>query len=147
MIVVSLIVAAAENNVIGKANRLPWNLPRELAHFKAVTTGHHIIMVCSERGWSVCAVLFIPSREGKRTRVLEEHCLTESIWCLPGTLYTTTPHNSCFAHMHVQLPLCTFSDFMLEMIVTLHFGVLLCTIHLMLPYRWQEKQGKVRPSL
>jgi dihydrofolate reductase len=41
---ISLIVAAAENNVIGKNNQLIWRLPADLAFFKQKTTGHTIIM-------------------------------------------------------------------------------------------------------
>jgi dihydrofolate reductase len=41
---VSLIVAVAENGVIGKNNELPWRLSADLKHFKQITTGHHIIM-------------------------------------------------------------------------------------------------------
>lgn len=40
----SLIVAASENNVIGKDNRLPWHLPDDLKRFKALTKGHPVIM-------------------------------------------------------------------------------------------------------
>ncbi len=41
---VSIIAAVAENNVIGRDNALPWRLPADLKHFKALTTGHSIIM-------------------------------------------------------------------------------------------------------
>lgn len=41
---ISIIVAAANNGVIGKAGGLPWHLPAELARFKQITTGHPIIM-------------------------------------------------------------------------------------------------------
>ncbi|CAN1516443.1 MAG: dihydrofolate reductase [Sulfuritalea sp.] len=41
---ISLIVALAKNNVIGLNNTLPWHLPEDLKHFRALTTGHHIIM-------------------------------------------------------------------------------------------------------
>ncbi|PIE45805.1 MAG: dihydrofolate reductase [Gammaproteobacteria bacterium] len=41
---ISLIVAAADNNVIGKNNQLPWHLPRDLQYFKRITTGCPIIM-------------------------------------------------------------------------------------------------------
>lgn len=41
---VSLIVAAAKNDVIGKQGGLPWNLPKEMAYFKKTTMGHPIIM-------------------------------------------------------------------------------------------------------
>ena len=40
----SIIVAVAKNNVIGKDNDLIWHLPRDLKHFKETTSGHYIIM-------------------------------------------------------------------------------------------------------
>jgi dihydrofolate reductase len=40
----SLVVAVAENGVIGRDNRLPWRLPDDLAYFKRVTMGHPIVM-------------------------------------------------------------------------------------------------------
>lgn len=39
-----LIAAAAENNALGKDNALLWHLPDDFKHFKALTTGHYIIM-------------------------------------------------------------------------------------------------------
>ncbi len=41
--IVSLIVAVAENNVIGKDNNLIWHLPKDMAFFKATTLNHHIV--------------------------------------------------------------------------------------------------------
>jgi dihydrofolate reductase len=41
--ILSIIVAAAENNVIGKDNRLIWRLPADMKFFKDKTTGHVII--------------------------------------------------------------------------------------------------------
>ena len=41
---VSLIVAISDNNVIGYKNQLPWHIPQDLARFKTLTQGHHIIM-------------------------------------------------------------------------------------------------------
>lgn len=40
----SLIVAVAENGVIGDRNRLLWHIAEDLRHFKAVTTGHPVVM-------------------------------------------------------------------------------------------------------
>lgn len=40
---VSIIVAVAENNVIGKDNSLIWHLPADMKFFKDKTTGHCII--------------------------------------------------------------------------------------------------------
>ncbi len=39
-----LIAAVARNRVIGKDNRLLWNLPEDMAHFKALTAGHAVLM-------------------------------------------------------------------------------------------------------
>jgi len=41
---ISIIVAFANNRVIGKDNQLIWHLPNDLKHFKAVTSGHPVIM-------------------------------------------------------------------------------------------------------
>ena len=40
----SIVVAKAKNNIIGKDNKIIWNLPEDLKHFKELTTGHTIIM-------------------------------------------------------------------------------------------------------
>jgi dihydrofolate reductase len=39
-----LVVAVAENDVIGRRNRLPWQLPADLRHFKSLTLGKPILM-------------------------------------------------------------------------------------------------------
>ena len=41
---ISIIVAFANNRVIGRDNQLIWHLPNDLKHFKAVTSGHPVIM-------------------------------------------------------------------------------------------------------
>ena len=41
---ISAIVAYAENFVIGKDNQIPWHLPGDLKYFKRVTLGHCVIM-------------------------------------------------------------------------------------------------------
>ncbi len=40
---ISLIVAASENNVIGRDNDLPWKLPDDMKFFVRTTKGHHIL--------------------------------------------------------------------------------------------------------
>jgi len=45
----ALIVAVAANGVIGRDGKLPWHLPEDLRHFRALTTGHSIIM--GRRTW------------------------------------------------------------------------------------------------
>ncbi len=41
---ISIVVAIAANNAIGKDNQLLWRLPNDLKHFKEITSGHTIIM-------------------------------------------------------------------------------------------------------
>ena len=38
------IVCVAANNCIGRGGRLPWNVPLDMAHFKALTMGHALIV-------------------------------------------------------------------------------------------------------
>ncbi len=40
----SIIVAVAENNVIGRNNSLIWHITEDLKYFKRITSGHTIIM-------------------------------------------------------------------------------------------------------
>jgi len=46
---VTLVVARARNGVIGANGGLPWHLPEDLKHFRALTTGHSIVM--GRRTW------------------------------------------------------------------------------------------------
>ena len=41
---IALIAAMANRRVIGKDNQMPWHLPEDLRHFKAVTLGKPIVM-------------------------------------------------------------------------------------------------------
>ena len=41
---ISAIVAVSENNVIGRDGHLPWHLSQDLKRFKAITTGHAIVL-------------------------------------------------------------------------------------------------------
>jgi dihydrofolate reductase len=44
IVIISFIVAVSENNVIGKANKLPWRLPTDMKYFKNVTWAMPVIM-------------------------------------------------------------------------------------------------------
>ena len=41
---ISIIVAVAENGVIGDNNRLLWHISEDLRRFKRITTGHPVVM-------------------------------------------------------------------------------------------------------
>ncbi len=56
-----LVVAAARNNVIGRDGGLPWRLPNDLKHFKAVTMGHPIVM--GRRTWDELGRSPLPGRD------------------------------------------------------------------------------------
>jgi dihydrofolate reductase len=49
MTALALIAAVARNGVIGGGNTLPWRLPADLQRFRALTTGHAVIM--GRRTW------------------------------------------------------------------------------------------------
>jgi dihydrofolate reductase len=57
---IALIVAAADNDVIGRNNQLPWHLPDEFGHFKRTTLGHHVIM--GRRTWESQGKRPLPNR-------------------------------------------------------------------------------------
>ena len=41
---ISIVVAAAENGVIGKDNQLLWKLSSDLKRFKNITSNHYILL-------------------------------------------------------------------------------------------------------
>lgn len=40
----TLIAAVAKNRVIGRAGKIPWNIPEDMKHFREMTTGNVIVM-------------------------------------------------------------------------------------------------------
>ena len=57
---ISIIVAIADNNAIGKDNQLLWHLSEDLKRFKQLTTGHTIIM--GKRTFESLPVRPLPNR-------------------------------------------------------------------------------------
>lgn len=55
-----LIWAQAANRVIGRDGDMPWYVPEDLAHFKAVTSGHPVVM--GRRTWESLQVRPLPGR-------------------------------------------------------------------------------------
>jgi dihydrofolate reductase len=62
-----IIAAVARNRVIGKDNRLLWNIPEDMAHFKALTSGHTVIM--GRKTWESLPPRFRPL-PGRRNIVI-----------------------------------------------------------------------------
>lgn len=62
-----MIWAQASNGVIGIDGVMPWNLPEDMAHFKAVTMGHPVIM--GRRTWDSIPARFRPLA-GRRNIVI-----------------------------------------------------------------------------
>jgi dihydrofolate reductase len=58
MTILNLILARASNGVIGKGNALPWRLPEDMAHLKALTIGHPVIM--GRKTWDSLPAKFRP---------------------------------------------------------------------------------------
>jgi len=64
---VVIIAAVARNRVIGRDNQLIWNIPEDMAHFKALTTGHTVIM--GRKTWESLPPRFRPL-PGRRNIVI-----------------------------------------------------------------------------
>ncbi|PKO90498.1 MAG: diacylglycerol kinase [Betaproteobacteria bacterium HGW-Betaproteobacteria-12] len=62
-----IIAAVARNRVIGKDNQLLWNIPEDMAHFKALTQGHAVLM--GRKTWESLPERFRPL-PGRRNIVI-----------------------------------------------------------------------------
>ena len=58
---ISIIVAAAENGVIGRKGDLPWHLPDDLKFFQRTTLGHHVIM--GRKNWDSIPLKYRPLKD------------------------------------------------------------------------------------
>lgn len=57
---INIIVAIAENNAIGKDNKLPWHLRQDLQYFKQTTLGAAVIM--GRKTWDSLTIKPLPRR-------------------------------------------------------------------------------------
>ena len=62
-----IIAAVAKNRAIGKDNQLLWNIPQDMAHFKALTAGHTVVM--GRKTWESLPPRFRPL-PGRRNIVI-----------------------------------------------------------------------------
>jgi dihydrofolate reductase len=67
---VGLIWAQSTSGVIGRDGGIPWVLPEDLAHFKALTMGHTVLM--GRRTWESLPVRFRPL-PGRRNIVVSRN--------------------------------------------------------------------------
>lgn len=79
-----LIAAIARNGVIGKDNRLLWNIPEDMAHFKALTAGHAVLM--GRKTWESLPERFRPL-PGRRNIVISR----QTDYVAPGAEVAMTP--------------------------------------------------------
>jgi dihydrofolate reductase len=56
--VIGLVWAQAENGVVGRDNAIPWRIPEDLAHFRALTIGSTVVM--GRRTWDSLPPRFRP---------------------------------------------------------------------------------------
>jgi dihydrofolate reductase len=81
---VTLIAAVARRGVIGRGNALPWHLPEDLRHFRAVTTGHPVIM--GRKTWDSLPPRFRPL-PGRRNVVVTR----QAGWMADGAEAVSSP--------------------------------------------------------
>jgi dihydrofolate reductase len=55
---ISLVAATARNRVIGRSGAIPWRIPEDVERFKALTTGHAVVM--GRRTWESLPASFRP---------------------------------------------------------------------------------------
>ncbi len=95
---VSMIVAMASNRAIGKDNRMPWHLPADLKHFKAITMGCPVIMG-RKTFESILAALGKPL-PGRKNIVITRN----AAFSHPGITTATTPEAALRASLATMVP-------------------------------------------
>lgn len=84
---VVIIAAVATNRVIGKDNQLIWNIPEDMAHFKALTAGHTVVM--GRKTWESLPPRFRPL-PGRRNIVISR----QADYAAPGADVTHSLENA-----------------------------------------------------
>jgi len=124
---ISLIVAMAQNGVIGRANALPWRLPEDLKRFKEYTLGKPILMgrktfesigrplpgrlnlvLTRDSGWHAEGVTVVHSVE----EALQQTRSSEELVAIGGAeiyrLLLPLAHRIYLTHVHADVPGDTF---------------------------------------
>jgi len=74
---ISIVAAIARGRVIGRDNAIPWRIPEDVSHFRAITMGHPVVM--GRRTWDSLSDRFRPL-PGRRNIVLSR----DPDWHEPG---------------------------------------------------------------
>ena len=64
---VTLVAAVCRGGVIGRDGDIPWRIPEDMAHFKALTTGHPVVM--GRKTWDSLPASFRPLPERRNVVV------------------------------------------------------------------------------
>ncbi len=91
----NLIYACAANGVIGNKGTLPWHLPEDLKHFRAVTMSHPVIM--GRKTWDSLPAKFRPL-PGRRNIVVTR----QLDWAAQGAEVAHTMHDALALARDVQ---------------------------------------------
>ena len=82
-----IIAAVAKNRVIGKDNELIWSIPEDMAHFKAMTAGHTVVM--GRKTWESLPPRFRPL-PGRRNIVISR----QADYAAPGAEVSDSLENA-----------------------------------------------------
>jgi dihydrofolate reductase len=74
---ISIIVAIAENNAIGKDNKLLWHISADLKRFKKLTSGHTVVM-----GKNTYLSLPVRPLKDRRNIVISDNCADSFPGCI-----------------------------------------------------------------
>jgi len=77
-----LVVAIADNGVIGKDGAIPWHISEDMKRFKALTTGHTVVM--GRKTWESLPKKPLPGRKNVV-------CTRNAGWSAPGATRATLP--------------------------------------------------------
>jgi dihydrofolate reductase len=89
--VITIVAAIARGGAIGKGGALPWHYPEDMAHFKALTMGHAVIL--GRRTWESLPARFKPlpgrtnvvlSKAMRRSNTTGPECVART---LDGAIY------------------------------------------------------------
>jgi dihydrofolate reductase len=97
--IINIVVAASDNNVIGKDNKLLWNLPNDTAFFKNITYGMPVIM-----GRKTLESLGQPLK-GRANIVITRH--PESLSTPPGVVKVVSLENAISAAAETDAKQCS----------------------------------------